>query len=81
MQFQSKAANEAYREIVSHVGRVVYELETEAFKEREPELRARMMLEAKRLSVDGLASAIRTAHHVEMDAMSVAAHFSSRNGG
>lgn len=80
MQFQSKSANEAYKEIVQHVGKVVVELESQALNEENPEIRARMRIEAKRLSVDGLAKAIGAAHDIECNAIGLATAFSGRNG-
>ena len=81
MQFQSKPANEAYREIVQHVGKCVAEYETDALREYDPDRKQQMRLSAKQMSIDGLAKAIRTAHDIECNAIGLATAFSGANGG
>lgn len=81
MQFQSKAANEAYKEIVQHVGKCVVEYESEALKEDDHDTRGRMRLEAKRMSIEGLTKAIQTAHNIECNAIGLATAFTGNNGG
>ena len=80
MQYKTKAAEEAYKEIISHTGRVVAELETEAFKQSDAGVKASMMLQAKRLSVDGLCQAISTSYQIEIQAVGMVAHFTGQNG-
>jgi hypothetical protein len=80
MQFQSKAANQAYSEIVQEVGRVVAEYEREALNEEDLDRRARMRLAAKEMSIHGLATAISTAHHVECEAIGLATAFNNGRG-
>jgi len=80
MQYQSRIANEAYREIVQHTGRCVAEYEAEALKETDPDRKQQMRLAAKNMSIDGLAKAIHTASTVECNAVGLAAAFSGKNG-
>lgn len=75
MQFQSKCANDAYREIVQHVGKVVAEHEADALRETDLDRRARMRAEAKDMSVDGLCKAIQVAHNIECSAIGLVTAF------
>lgn len=81
MQFKTPAANDAYREIVQHVGKCVSELESEAFKQTDPGARAGILLQAKRMSIDGLSTAITTAYQCEIQGVGMVAHFAGQNGG
>ena len=66
MQFKTKAADEAYREIIQTTGREVADLEDVASRTSDQSERMAVRMMAKQLSIFGLCRAIETAHTVDM---------------
>lgn len=65
MNFKTPSANAAYKEILEETGRIVSDLERKARELDEIEARVHMIIEASKVQLSGLSTAIITATQID----------------